>query len=1092
MAAESGLRPVRLRVEGAEACLTAGPTPRLAWQADAFARPASQNRPTASLQPVAAEPEVRSADGRVLWAPGRVPLPRHATTRVMVPADTPLPAGTACLWRVRLQTDDGAWGPWSAEHAFGTGLFDSRDSDGAWSAQWIARAPGGRAPLRIAEGELRWHGTPFLPVPAEAGPDFVLEAELRPVLGAAGIVLHSDGPGTGLLLELGRGTVALRPAPRWEQPCGPDDWTTAPLAEAVFAPELAEAGRPPFPGSGPFHRVRAEARGGRLAVAVDGRPVLDTPLPTTSSLDPTGRLVGLHAAPRAEGALRSLTLSDGAGTETFRYESSAGLDGWTATTPFRQPDEWTLVRAEATLAGPVRRAVLYAAARHQAWVSIGGREVLGLSSFGYPGEDYYDAADVTEALLASGSGAPGSRVAIAILSHWYGPGQGRASTEPGILAELRVEYEDGSRAVVATGPEWRAAEAPYGQAGYRNDEGDPIEHALGDLPAGWDAPGFDDSGWERARILGAHPSEAFPILHPRRAHTSEHRDEPVRWLEAADGTRVADFGTVRARRPRASWEPAKPAPSQPVRLRAGYELKPDGRVDDATLPSQNTDMSFLAGGPDAPTDPGCDSRGFDARVHLGFRYLEIDGAAPARLDAAVVHGAHPGEASVECSDPRLTDALRLLQDSALHGVQERFVDTPTREKGQFLADAANISYATMAAFGEREFTRQGLREFAWSGRRYWDAPHERGRVNAVYPNGDGKRDIPDFTLMLPEWAEAYWAATGDDAFVAELLPTLEATCGYALRSLAEGGPCAGLVTDLEGGGGPYLHGIVDWPAPNRYGYDMETAVRTTVNAQAFSALAATARLSELVGRDRHAALLNERAAALAEAMERTLRVDGVFVDGLRADGSPSPHASQHATVFPLAVGATAPEFRAADALRAAGLGLRMGPMTWHRLLGALVHEGLVDRALGVILDSPGRGPLHWLAQGATFSWESWELEPGSDHSQSHAWSAAAWPVLVDGILGLRRVAPGRFELRVPECRLEWARAELPIEQGTLRIAWRRTAAGAELECELPPGTEARAEPPGGAGFNEATDDGARRLLGPGRHRLGRVAEKTET
>lgn len=1007
MAAASGLRPGHLRVEGASSCLTSGPTPRLSWLAEV----PHDTRPGGSM-PVAAEPEVRTADGTLLWAPGPIPLPRHATTRVTVPEEGALPSDTGCRWRVRLQSADGVWGPWSEEQSFGTGLHD-----GDWSAQWIAREPGGRSPLRLTDGALRWHGTPFLAVPATAGPDFMLEAELRPVLGAAGVAFHSAGPGTGLLLEFTRsGHVVLRPLPLWSQPAEPTEWTTAPLAEAFVEPRAG--------GESVWRHVRIEARGGRLAVAVDGQHALGAELPEAA-----GDLLALHAAPRAEGALRSLTLLDGSDQPTYRYDSADGLEGWPETTPFRQPDEWTLLRAEVPLTGAVRRAVLYGAARHQAWVSVAGREALELSSFGYPGEDYYDAADVTEALRAGGD-CP----AVEILSHWFGPGQGRASTEPGVLAELRIEYDDGSRQTLATGPEWLVAEAPYGQAGYRNDEGDPIEHPLGGQTPAWSA----------ARVIGHHPHPQFPALHPRRAHTAEHRDAPVQWLEAEDGTQVADFGAVRARRPKAEFVAAGT-----TRLRAGYVLRPDGRVDDSTTGSQNTDMSFLAGSPAQPADS------FEARVHLGFRYLEVEGPRPAQLDAAVVHAAHPAEAVVETSDPQLNRVLRLLQDAALHGVQERFVDTPTREKGQFLADAANISYATMAAFGEREFTRQALREFAWSGRRYWDAPDERGRVNAVYPNGDGKRDIPDFSLMLPEWAEAYWLHTGDDAFIAELLPTLEATCGYVLRNVEDEGPCAGLVTRLEGGSGPYLHGIVDWPAPNRFGYDMTAAARTTVNAQAYSALEATARLCGVLGRERRAAQLHERAAALASAMERRLRVEGAFVDGLLPDGTPSGHASQHATVFPLAVGVSSREWRTDDARRAADSGLRMGPMTWHRLLAALVGQGLVDDALGIVLDDPSRGPLSWLARGATFTWESWDLAPGSDHSQSHAWSAAAWPVLVDGILGLRRLAPGRFEISPPACRLEWVRSELPLEQGTLRLAWRRLPEGLGVECELPPGVEAQ-------------------------------------
>ena len=40
------------------------------------------------------------------------------------------------------------------------------------------------------------------------------------------------------------------------------------------------------------------------------------------------------------------------------------------------------------------------------------------------------------------------------------------------------------------------------------------------------------------------------------------------------------------------------------------------------------------------------------------------------------------------------------------------------------------------------------------------------------------------------------------------------------------------MTRLPGGGGDYLYGIVDWPPPMRYGYDMKTVARTTVNVLA--------------------------------------------------------------------------------------------------------------------------------------------------------------------------------------------------------------------------------------------------------------------
>jgi alpha-L-rhamnosidase len=81
--------------------------------------------------------------------------------------------------------------------------------------------------------------------------------------------------------------------------------------------------------------------------------------------------------------------------------------------------------------------------------------------------------------------------------------------------------------------------------------------------------------------------------------------------------------------------------------------------------------------------------------------------------------------------------------------------------------------------------------------------------------------------MMPEWVEEYHRLSGDTGLVAELLPQLQDTAEYVLRPIPLDGPTAGLVTDLGGGGGPYLHGIVDWPAPGRFGYDMDCAARTT-------------------------------------------------------------------------------------------------------------------------------------------------------------------------------------------------------------------------------------------------------------------------
>ena len=195
--------------------------------------------------------------------------------------------------------------------------------------------------------------------------------------------------------------------------------------------------------------------------------------------------------------------------------------------------------------------------------------------------------------------------------------------------------------------------------------------------------------------------------------------------------------------------------------------------------------------------------------YLGFRYLEVDGAGEAlahgHIGASARHAAMPdiAPATFHSSSATLDAVWNLARHSALYYSQEQFLDTPTREKGQFLGDAENVSTAAMGAFGERALTEQALRDFARSRTRYWPD----GRVNAVYPNGDGTRDIPDFTEDTSNGCGAP-TSTREPRAAPFALPDDRRD-----RRLRHGAidPRTGLVTDLPGGDGDYLHGIVDWP-----------------------------------------------------------------------------------------------------------------------------------------------------------------------------------------------------------------------------------------------------------------------------------------
>ncbi|TAP41050.1 family 78 glycoside hydrolase catalytic domain [Arthrobacter sp. S39] len=1073
------LQAAGLLTEGLAPCLTASLRPVFGWR---LGLPDGAD-PAAAMQ-TGYEIAVEDSDGAEVWYSGPVPSPVQSG----IPYDGPELTGDAGYsWRVRVSDAGGFPGPWSEAEPFSTGLPDT-----GWGADWIHRAPGGRAPLDVLEGALRVAGSPFLPVPCPPVRRFTLNARLRPVMGWAGLLLRSSGPGTGLLLELNTaGNVVLRRAPVWDIPAA-----ATPETEVLASAQLdrnAVASQQRLPGNdlvpGTWQDLGVSDDGTTITVALDGVELLTVAEPLPAGFE--GHLA-LHQGPRSQAEYASLRITGAAPAGAavpagavpgdavpadavlldHRFsegpeEARAFLGHWAGTTAHRQPDEWTLFRTTVMLTGTVARARLFAAASHYAQLALDGTACLSTTSFGYPGEGYYDAADVT-ALLAAHSpeepkqpgrhGHPAQldepvQVPLTALLHWYGPGQGRAASVPGLLVRLSVDYTDGRREVFGSGPGWTAAEAPYRQAGYRNDEGDPVEHLDGQAAAALDA-GQD---MPPALSYGTHPVPEFPALHPRRTSLSETFVAPQSFQTAADGTLVADFGKVIPARPEVDFRTG--VAGRALMIRAGYTLDADGRVDRGKTASQNTDMSFPYTQAEGPQQ-------FRATVHLGFRYLELPGVEASdlsRVGAVVVHGRHPDEGSFSSSDPTLDAVFGLLRDSALYGIQEQFVDTPTREKGQFLADAVNISYATMALFGEHAYTAQALREFCWSASRYWTTGEGRGRYNAVYPNGDGKRDIPDFSLMMPEWAEEYHLRTGDLALIRELLPHLHDTADYALRYLATDGPTAGLVTELGGGSGPYLHGIVDWPAPGRFGYDMDCAAKTTVNAQAYSALISTARLCSLAGQEDAAVRYAGHAGALAETIRTRLRVGGVMVDGLHPDGTPSTHASQHATSFPLSLGITDPAYAAADAERIAGQGMRQGPMTVHRLVRALLAEGLTDAVLDLLTSAEQPGWARLLEAGASFTWEAWELEEGTDYSQSHAWSASVVKEILESLLGVRVTVPGGSELLIepPACRLEHAKGHVPLPNGTVAVSWRRTAAGTQLECTVPAGVTATVRMPAG-------------------------------
>ncbi|MFF3564298.1 alpha-L-rhamnosidase N-terminal domain-containing protein [Streptomyces sp. NPDC002574] len=449
-------------------------------------------------------------------------------------------------------------------------------------------------------------------------------------------------------------------------------------------------------------------------------------------------------------------------------------------------------------------------------------------------------------------------------------------------------------------------------------------------------------------------------------------------------------------------------------------------------------------------------------TYWGWRYLQISDPGEkltAHDISAVVQNTDAAhDATFRSSDGTLDQVFSLMQRSALQSAQNVFLDTPTREKGQFLGDTVDESFATMTASGERSLTRQAIVSFMNSQARYWP----NGAMNAVYPNGDAKRDIPDYTEMFPEWVLRYYRTTGDRQLLAQALPVMRNVADYVWSAVDD----RGLVADLPGGSGAYLHGIIDWPAPMRYGYVTDGNVdRTVVNALGVGALRSVAEAAAELGDPATGAVYDDRAESVTTAMRAQLRdtASGLWSDGLTADGSRIAHQGEHAQSFPVAYGVAEPSEYAALGDGMDALGMQQGPMTLRTLLEALRVADRPDTLVRILTDPSADGPAQVLAEGGTFMWEQWtpgcatssctaaQVSQSNSESMSHGWGGAGAVGVLEGVLGLTVTGAGGSSVRIApaDAGVSHASGTQWTERGTVGVSWARKRHGVDTSVDVP-------------------------------------------
>lgn len=350
-----------------------------------------------------------------------------------------------------------------------------------------------------------------------------------------------------------------------------------------------------------------------------------------------------------------------------------------------------LLRKDFSVAKRVIAARVYASALGVYELSINGSRV-GDQSLAPGWTDYnkridYQTYDVTK-LVQKG----GNTIAAMIANGWYSGniasfGPNHYGSAPALMAQLRIDYSDGSHQSVATDGSWRSTKGPL----VSSDIIDGENYDARQLPAHWNTPKGSMASWTPVTVGGDAPTA---LLEPQ-------SDEPVRVTQQRPATLLAKQPTT------STWLydmkqnmvgvvslTLTGVAGEKVRVRYGEMLNKDGTLYTANLRSAKaTDYYTFA------------TTGSETYVpkftYHGFRYVEITGLVTAPK-ASNLTGLVLGT-DLKTTGTLATSNLMLnqLQSNITWGQRGNFLsiptDTPARDErlgwaGDINAFAPTASY----------------------------------------------------------------------------------------------------------------------------------------------------------------------------------------------------------------------------------------------------------------------------------------------------------------------------------------------------------------------------------------------------------------
>jgi len=613
------------------------------------------------------------------------------------------------------------------------------------------------------------------------------------------------------------------------------------------------------------------------------------------------------------------------------------------------------------------------------------------------------------------------------------------------IAQIRLEYADGSVETIGTDENWRVAPGPITLSSIYG--GEDFDARL--VQSGWNKINFNDSKWAPAIIVNGPGGElrglscAAPPIREFEIH------KPISSRTLTNGDVIFDLGQNAAHILKISI--TGPAGSR-VRIIPSELTGTNGSADQISMGVRGRsgiwcDFTKATGGVETWS-----SRFF----YVGSRYFEVK-SFPAKgesklpavktIEGIVVQSSSEPNGEFECSNPLFNRIRNLVRWAQRANMMSVMTDCPQREKRGWLEqdylngpalryefDLAQLFTKTLNDIGNSQLTNGLVPTIAPE----YVIFHDRGDTNHLRGIfGDS-----------PEWGSAFvlvpWQQYEFDGDLNLFRLHYDAMTNYLAYF---GSRATNYIVN---------YGLGDWYdlGPKHPGVAQLTPIALTATAFYFQDAEIISRVAALLGKTDDAKQFSDLAENICAVFNKKFydTTNHFYATG-----------SQTANSIPLVMDLCEPANRAAvlDAIvadiRKRGNAFTAGDVGYRYLLRALADGGRSDVIFDINnqSDKPGYGMQ--LAKGATSLTEAWDA--GRDSSQNHFMLGQIQEWFYHDLAGIQNApdSAGFKEIVInpqPVGDVTWVKASYNSIRGKISSDWKRDGGKFTLKVSIPANTTA--------------------------------------